>query len=452
MFRRRTGVHAATVAAAALVSVAIPIVAGVVPSGASGVGSPPDRSADHTPPVLVARLPTTTALPSKNLERPPVSLPRISVPPIYTPGPPDAPGLYPLQASQYDVVVRWYDRSDNENSFIVWRLDGQGNWQNVYEVPTYNQAGAGEGYSWTDTDTDQSGQCYMIAAVDAAGAGDSPVECTVRPDPSQFPQVTSLPPGTPQWYGLSGYNDGTGPLQTGVRDDNTNLIWSNETFGVNLAWTDKPSLWKIQATGGPNAMYGEAVALRVWGGGWLEYGHETWGVDLELSSTPVYQWYVLGETPGNTVDSAEFALWNSAASDFLVEGHQTWGVDLNWYKKTLPYTPPPTPTAPGVRLLVEYNCSMDGDPVEMWVDDFTTRTGWSDEGTVQPGWVDGEGCGQTSGDIWSFSPISGHSYEVRAVDFDGDGCSNDPTISSCDIADVSFVGDPNGNVVTIPIG
>jgi hypothetical protein len=357
-----------------------------------------------------------------------------------------------LQAAQYDVVVRWYDRSNNENSFIVWRLDGQGNWQDVYQVPTYNETGSGEGYSWTDTDTDQSGQCYMIAAANAAGDGDSPVECTVRPDPSQFPQAVSIPPGTPQWYGLSGYNDGTGPLQTGVRDYNTNLIWSHETFGVDLAWTDNPSLWKVQAPGGPNAMFGEAVALRVWGGGWLEYGHQTWGVDLKLSSTPVYQWYVLGETPGNTVDSSEFALWNSAASDFLVEGHQTWGVGLNWYKKTLPSTPPTLPAAQGVRLLVEYNCIMEDRPLEMWVNDFTARTGWSDEGTVQPGWVDGDGCGQTSDDTWTFAPISGHSYEVRAVDFDADGCSNDPTISSCARSDTSFVGGSNGNVVTIPIG
>ena len=64
-------------------------------------------------------------------------------------------------------------------------------------------------------------------------------------------------------------------------------------------------------------MYGEAVALRVWGGGWLEYGHQDWGVDLQLSDTPSYEWYVLGETPGWDIDGGEFALWNSAAHDYL---------------------------------------------------------------------------------------------------------------------------------------
>ena len=239
-----------------------------------------------------------------------------------------------------------------------------------------------------------------------------------------------------------------------------NLIWRPNTIslfpfhcgcGVDLAFTNKTSLWKVQATGGPDIMYGEAVALRVWGGGWLEYAYQTWGVSLHLVSTPVYQWYILAGTPGNTVDSSEFALWNSAASDFLVEHGQTYGVDLEWYKKTLPPTTPPPPAAPGVRLLVEYNCMHGRRPARDVGRRRHRRTGWTDEGTVQNGWVDGEGCEETSDDSWSFSPISGHSYEVRAVDFDADGCSNDPTISSCVVSATPFVGDPNGNVVTIPI-
>jgi hypothetical protein len=55
-------------------------------------------------------------------------------------------------------VVGWYARSDNANRFVVYRLDGQGNPQEVYEIAAYTDAGGGEPYSWTDTDTDQSGQ------------------------------------------------------------------------------------------------------------------------------------------------------------------------------------------------------------------------------------------------------------------------------------------------------
>ena len=78
---------------------------------------------------------------------------------------PAAPGEYALQTSQGAVVVPWYDRSTDEQSFIVYRRDASGNWQNVYQVATRDETGQGDSYSWVDTDLNQSGQCYMIAAV-----------------------------------------------------------------------------------------------------------------------------------------------------------------------------------------------------------------------------------------------------------------------------------------------
>jgi hypothetical protein len=75
-------------------------------------------------------------------------------------------------------------------------------------------------------------------------------------------------------------------------------------------------------------MYGQAVALRVWGGGWVKYGHETWGVDLHLSNQPVYQSYVVDAPPGTPIAGGQFPLWNSASHRYLVEQHQTWGVSL----------------------------------------------------------------------------------------------------------------------------
>jgi len=246
--------------------------------------------------------------------------------------PPDFPGLNPLQASATSVTVAWYDRSLSSTSeaqkFVVYRRAANGAWQNVHEVPV-NPAGTGTSYSWVDTDLSLSVQCYMIAAVNTAGAGNSFEECTVRPDPSRFPQT--VPQADEQWFGLSSTNDGTGALWN--RPKSRQLKWGNETLGVDLVWDDHPALWKIEAQGGdPHVKQGQAVALRVWGGGWLAYGTETWGVDLVLSSTPLYQWYVLSGKLGAPISSGGFALWNSAAQGYLISRDQRWGVDLDWDK------------------------------------------------------------------------------------------------------------------------
>ena len=198
--------------------------------------------------------------------------------------PPLFPGLYTIQAMPLAVTIGWYDRSTDEQKFVLYRRDGHGAWQEIYEVPTRNVAGGGD-YSYVDTNRSLSGQCYMVAAVNQNGSGYTKEECTVRPDPSRFPQ--SVPQSVQQWFGLNSVNDGTGNLQTTTRSSYTSLTWSGQTFGVDLDWSEYPALWKIEAQGGPHLMRGQAVALRVWGGGWLKYGNQTWGVDLQLSDTPV---------------------------------------------------------------------------------------------------------------------------------------------------------------------
>lgn len=247
---------------------------------------------------------------------------------IMGPSGPLFPGLYQLAASQHAVTVGWYDRSTNEQQFVVYKRNLQGAWQQVYEVPSRNVAAADGDYSWVDTDTSVSGQCYMIAAVNADGAGYTSEECTVRPDPSQFPQPESVPQHLQQWYGLSGVNDGTGDLFNAKR--NLSVTHAHQTYGVDLNYSDHQALWKIEAQGGPHLMYGQAVALRVWGGGWLKYGHQTWGVDLQLSDKPAYQWYLVGAPAGTPIANGQFALWNSATHRYLEAAHQTWGVSLGW--------------------------------------------------------------------------------------------------------------------------
>ncbi len=395
-------------------------------------------------------LPNPAAPPSEALIKPIIAPSPIPVRPV---GPVNAPGTYVLQATTSSVSVKWYDRSDNELGFRVFRRDTSGNWQMVYQVASRDMHGFGTGtnfdYTWVDTSTNISGQCYKIAAYNITNAGDTAEECTVRPDPSRFPQTVSVT--VPSWSGLSDTNDGTGSLVN--TDIEQNLKYGERTWGVNLTWGNS-SLWRVEAQGGPHLMKGQAVALKVWGGGWLKYGNQTFGVDLQLSATPVYEWYAIGlkNDPSkrtwagsSLTDGGSFALWNSSAHLYLVPGYQTWGIGLQWYDGALT-SPAPTPVPThGVKTERVLNCSVDQQPVEVWIADQTAGGGFVDKGRVDEQYGS-DGC-PTAGSVpLTFSPLSGHHYLLVATDSALPGCdgSNDPQQGECQKMTVQFDGDANG--------
>jgi hypothetical protein len=359
------------------------------------------------------------------------------------------PAEFSMQVSAAAVTVGWSDGANspdyNETGFTVYKRDNTGAWQPMHTVTARHNV-AGDNYSWTDTSTSVSGQCYIVASIGAGNSGWSVEECTVRPDPSAFPQ--NPPASTVQWYGLSSANDGTAALYNANQD--ANLVYQGRPFGVSLGWdTAYHSNIKLQRQGNNNEplMKGEAVALRVWGGGWLSYGQDSFGIDLHmsLSDAPSYQWYVVGDgAPGNSLDGGEFALWNKATGDYLVEGDQTWSINLNWYQKTISQPSNPVDTAHGVSRLTLFNCVSDDDPLEVWVWDITAGTGWVDKGELPSEWSD-DGCpGGSAG--FTFLPTSGHSYVVETVDFDAEGCSNDPEVS-CEQSTTTFTGDSAGTPI-----
>jgi hypothetical protein len=368
----------------------------------------------------------------------------------------NAPGLYDLQATASAVTVKWYDTSDNELGFKVFRRDGSGNWQVVYQVATRNMQGSGPGnviggtdYTWVDAGTNVSGQCYMIAAYNNLNIEDTSEQCTVRPDPNRFPQAVGG--AATQWSGLSNTNDGTGTLvNTNIEQ---HLLYGNQTWGVNLTYGDS-SLWRVEAQGGPHLMKGQVVALKVWGGGWLKYGSQTFGVDLQLSATPVYEWYAIGlrhdpseraYAGSSLTDGGTFALWNSSAQAYLVHGHQTWGISLNWYKVGggSP-TPTPIPTH-GVKTEQVLNCSVDQHAVEVFIADQTAGSGFVDKGTVNEQYGS-SGCPAPGSVPFMFSPLSGHQYLLVATDKSLPACDglDDPQEDACREMAVPFVGDVNG--------
>lgn len=386
--------------------------------------------------------------------KPPITVPTPL--PVLPSGPVTAPGLYPLQATASSVTVTWSDCSNNELGFKVFRRDLSGAWQQVDHVATRNMPGSGTGgvggfnYTWVDTSTDLSGQCYMIAAYNATEVGSTAEECTVRPDPSEFPQTA--PETIDAWTGLSDVNDGTGSLET-YRTEQY-LEYGERTWGVNLT-EGNSSLWRVEAQGGPHLMQGQAVALKVWGGGWLKYGHQTFGVDLQLSSTPVYEWYAIGQeldpSKGTWVgadleNDGAFRLWNSSAHAYLVPGDQTWGIGLTWSTGSVGSTPTPTPSpAPrGTKTEQVFNCATDQQPVEVWIADQTSGGGFVDQGTVNAQYGP-DGCPASGSVPLTFSPLSGHQYLLVATDSALPDCqSDDPRESACGKMTVQFVGDANG--------
>jgi len=366
-------------------------------------------------------------------------------------GSPQAPELAALVATAESVTLNWTDRSSNETKFVVYRRDVQGNWQSVYTVPTTDMAGSRNSYVWVDNTKSLSAQCYYVAAVNDQYQSGTSELCTVRPDPAVYPQYPSAQ--MQQWWGLSNKNDTADPLYNHAA--NMYLQYEDRTFGVSLSWSEnQQNNVKLERQGSipQPLMLGEAVAIRVWGGGWLAHGIQGFGVDLVLSDTPVYEWYLVsGAPPGTTISSsAPFALWNRSAGDYLVNGDQTWSIGLNWYQKTLqPVDSPPSPP-PGVMTFIVYNCHSDGRSVEMWVDDVTAGTGWVDKGKLDAEWGPSGGCPET-GQPWIFTPTSGHSYIVRGIDFEASGCSNSPDINSCARSETTFVGDANGQAISTTI-
>jgi hypothetical protein len=240
-----------------------------------------------------------------------------------------APSWCGLDAQPLSVRLCWVDKSTDEQSFKVYRR-GTNGWYLYTVYGTRSSSGVGDQYSVTDYDTGVSGQCYMIAAV-ASGEdpGYSSEQCTVRPDPNLFPQTP--PSAALQWNGLSSLYDGTGDLYNRQRGES--LTWAGQSSGVDLGFSSSRALWKIEPfIDSPHVMFGQVVALRVWGGGWLTY--DNINDQLVLADTPSYEWYVLSgsQPPGTLIDARPasqtqgFALWDNHAKAYLLSRFPTVGL------------------------------------------------------------------------------------------------------------------------------
>jgi hypothetical protein len=120
------------------------------------------------------------------------------------------------------------------------------------------------------------------------------------------------------------------------------LQYEHQDVGINLGWTDdaepgtaaKVSRWffalpnradRAIRLGEPIAMgYGKAPSF-------VHYEVRDWGINLDWSTNPVYEWEVLGGRRGQPVPQDEYlAIYNRKAKRFFMYFDRNVGGEIGW--------------------------------------------------------------------------------------------------------------------------
>ena len=120
------------------------------------------------------------------------------------------------------------------------------------------------------------------------------------------------------------------------------LQYEDQTWGINLGWTDdaseatgqKVARWffaKPNGTGGP-VRYGDRIALANGRGrSFLRHEGRTFGIDLDWSGPPIYEWRILGGPTGTPVRQGELvAILNLKIREFFVYFDRNIGADIGY--------------------------------------------------------------------------------------------------------------------------
>jgi len=120
------------------------------------------------------------------------------------------------------------------------------------------------------------------------------------------------------------------------------LQHEKQRFGINLGWTDDASpqtaakvrrwFFARESTDDSPLRYAEVVALANGGKpSFVRYEDRTVGVNLGWSEKPVYEWKVLGGSPGSPVMQGQrVALYNMKGNECLIYFDRTAGGDIGW--------------------------------------------------------------------------------------------------------------------------
>ena len=119
------------------------------------------------------------------------------------------------------------------------------------------------------------------------------------------------------------------------------LQHERQTFGINLGWTDdasaataaRVSRWFFTRADTTRPIrYGDTIAI---GNGqspsYVRYANRTVGINLDWSTTPRYEWKLLGGKVGQKVRSGDWlAIYNTVTKQPLIYFDRTVGGDIGW--------------------------------------------------------------------------------------------------------------------------
>jgi len=131
------------------------------------------------------------------------------------------------------------------------------------------------------------------------------------------------------------------------------LQYEEQQFGINLGWTDDASpatarrvaRWFVTLQGNTDraVRYGDVIALANGkGDSFVRYAVRTWGINLDWSHNPVFEWQLLGGRTGQPVARGQYlAIYNRKVRRFFVYFDRNVGADIGWddsqrWEDTLP--------------------------------------------------------------------------------------------------------------------
>jgi hypothetical protein len=143
------------------------------------------------------------------------------------------------------------------------------------------------------------------------------------------------------------------PLRNGTIGKS--LKYQSRDYGINLGWdatnTTKAITVERQGSDPSPIRYGERIAIRVQGGGYLRYKEREFGINLVWSSTPVYEFELTGVYGARVRAGTPFGIYDREHGDYVVYGSRTYGINLRWFSDAVSPNGgyPPLPVPPELR-------------------------------------------------------------------------------------------------------